>query len=81
MEIKKAQGCVLFENQCIYVFPKDLVGTTLEAHDLRCGFACVIIGTIAENRTYIEGAERIFRGYEELIYKLKSLGIDVKIAS
>ena len=72
-ELKKA-GCTIdtLDNK-IVINPTNLSGTTLEAQDLRCGFACIVIGSIANNVTVIEKSENIFRGYEKILTKLRML--------
>lgn len=77
-ELKKA-GCIVdtFENK-ITINKTKLKGTILEAQDLRCGFACIVIGTIASNLTIIEKSENIFRGYEKILAKLRKIGISIK---
>ncbi|MBO5908137.1 MAG: UDP-N-acetylglucosamine 1-carboxyvinyltransferase [Clostridia bacterium] len=49
------------------------------AEDLRGGMAALLCGLCAKGESRIENAEQILRGYENLVYKLRSLGADVSI--
>jgi len=55
-----------------------LVGCEVEATDLRAGIALLISGLCASGDTIINEAWQIFRGYDEIIEKLNSLGAQVK---
>ncbi len=78
-EIVKANGNAKVINGKIMISSSDLVGTTFFAHDLRCGFACIILGMIASNTSIIDGAEYIFRGYDNLVEKLEKIGIHLSM--
>lgn len=54
-----------------------LNGARVKANDLRAGAALVLAGLSAEGITEVTNAEHIFRGYENIDEKLKSLGADV----
>ena len=58
--------------------PTPLTGTTVTATDLRCGASLVIAGLMAEGTTIIKDAYHIYRGYDNIKEKLKSLGADVE---
>lgn len=58
--------------------PTPLKGTTVTATDLRCGASLVIAGLLASGETIIKDAYHIYRGYENIKEKLKSLGADVE---
>lgn len=53
---------------------KKLTGTNVVAHDLRCGAALVIAALSAQGETVIEQAEKIDRGYQNIVEKLTSCG-------
>ncbi|MEQ8201573.1 MAG: UDP-N-acetylglucosamine 1-carboxyvinyltransferase [Syntrophomonadaceae bacterium] len=55
-----------------------LYGTTVRATDLRAGAALVLAALAARGQTVIEDAIHIFRGYEDIIEKLTSLGAHIK---
>ena len=78
-EIVKAKGNVEVIHDKIYIYSSALEATNIYAHDLRCGFACIVIGAIAKGCTTIDHVEVILRGYEDLINKLKALGLTIKI--
>ncbi len=54
--------------------PTLLVGTKVEATDLRCGASLVVAGLIAQGVTEIDEIYHIDRGYDKLDEKLKNLG-------
>lgn len=54
--------------------PTHLVGTKVEATDLRCGASLVVAGLIAQGVTEIDEIYHIDRGYDKLDEKLKNLG-------
>ncbi|MDR6225486.1 UDP-N-acetylglucosamine 1-carboxyvinyltransferase [Desmospora profundinema] len=54
-----------------------LVGSEVQASDLRAGAALVVAGLMAEDITEIAGLEHIDRGYENLEEKLRHLGAEV----
>ena len=55
-----------------------LSGAELEATDLRGGAALVTAGLFADGVTKIGKACYIYRGYEELEARLRSVGADIK---
>ena len=57
--------------------PTPLTGANVTATDLRCGASLVIAGLLAEGTTTIKDAYHIYRGYENIKEKLRSLGADV----
>ena len=65
--------------QAIIIGPTKLVGTEVEATDLRAGAALVIAGLIAEGTTTISEINHILRGYDGLIEKLSAVGANIKI--
>lgn len=54
-----------------------LVGTTVNALDLRAGIALLLAGLTADGVTAIENSWQIQRGYENLSTKLKNLDVNV----
>lgn len=57
--------------------PTTLVGTDVEATDLRCGAALVVAGLIAQGVTTIDEVYHIDRGYDKLDEKLRNLGAKI----
>ena len=78
-ELLKMNANIEKEDNKIIIYPSNLVGTIVYAHDLRAGFSLIIAAVNAEKEVTIENAEVIFRGYEHLIEKLKNININVKI--
>ncbi len=55
-----------------------LIGTKVNATDLRAGAALILAGLIAEGETEVTGLHHIDRGYVNLVGKLKNLGADIE---
>lgn len=77
-EIEKCGGALRYKEDVIYIEPSSLCGNILYAHDLRCGFACIILGIISSNKSIIENTEIVLRGYENLVEKLKNIGVKIE---
>ncbi len=58
--------------------PCKLKGCEVVATDLRCGAALIIAGLMSEGETIIHDAYHIYRGYDNIINKLKMLGGDAE---
>lgn len=56
-----------------------LSGTEVTATDLRAGAALIIAGLTAEGETVIYGVEKIERGYDDIVGKLRALGADIEL--
>lgn len=56
-----------------------LVGTDVEAAEIRAGAALVIAAIMADGETIINNADHILRGYDRIQEKLTSLGADINI--
>lgn len=56
----------------------ELQGAQVRATDLRAGAALVVAGLLANGVTEIGNAELIYRGYENLVDKLSSLGAVIR---
>lgn len=54
-----------------------LSGKEINIPDLRAGFAYVLAGLIAKDKTTLHGAHFLDRGYEHLVSKLTALGADI----
>jgi len=59
--------------------PTPLIGTKVEATDLRAGAALVAASLIAKGKTTITNVEHILRGYEEIVEKLTNVGAKIEI--
>jgi UDP-N-acetylglucosamine 1-carboxyvinyltransferase len=58
-----------------------LRGAEVRALDLRSGGALVLAGLSAEGTTSIKGISQIFRGYENIVAKLKNVGAIIDIVT
>lgn len=58
---------------------KKLVGTTVEATDLRGGATLVLAGLVAKGKTTVTNIEHILRGYEALDNKLNKIGAKIQL--
>jgi len=58
--------------------PAQLFGKKIESPDLRAGMALVLAGTVAHGETVIDNIYQIERGYEDIVSRLKGLGVDIK---
>lgn len=58
--------------------PSKLKGNTVSALDLRCGAALALSALAAEGSTIINNRFQIERGYEDIVSRLKNLGVDIK---
>lgn len=58
---------------------KDLIGTTVEATDLRAGACMVLAALSAKGETTITSVEHILRGYENIIEKLSNVGAKIEL--
>ena len=56
-----------------------LKAAEVSATDLRAGAALIIAGLTAEGETKVAGVEKIERGYDDIVDKLKSIGADVEL--
>ena len=57
----------------------ELVGTTVEATDLRAGACLVLAGLLASGTTKVANIEHVLRGYENIVQKLTDVGADIKL--
>lgn len=56
---------------------KPLIGNHVRATDLRAGISLLLAGLTADGETTIENAWQINRGYEDLHFKLNTLGVNL----
>lgn len=57
--------------------PSSLHGSHMASPDIRAGMALVIAAIAAKGTSIIDNAEQIDRGYENLIEKMKKVGVDI----
>lgn len=60
------------------VGPCKLHGTEVTATDLRCGAGLIIAGLMADGETIIHDAYHIYRGYDNIVTKLRNIGGDIE---
>lgn len=78
--LNKMGANIQIKERSIYVKgPTKLVGTEVEATDLRAGACMVLAALIAEGTTTIGSIEHVLRGYENIIEKLESVGAKIKL--
>ncbi len=77
-ELRKMGADIINDGQKAFITGvSKLHGADVIACDLRAGAAVIIAGLAAEGTTEIGEIERIERGYEDIVGKLKSLGADI----
>ncbi len=65
-------------NKAIVMWPTQLEWNYVSTTDLRGGGAMMIAGTIAKGTTYITKEEIILRGYDNVVEKLNSIGVNIQ---
>lgn len=68
-----------YKHSAIIKGPTPLTAIDMTVPDIRAGFAYVIAALVAKGTSRIAGAERLDRGYEDLLGKLTALGADIKV--
>ena len=76
---KMGAGITVEGNRATIEGVERLKGTEVEATDLRAGAALIIAGLNAEGETVISGVEKIERGYDDIVGKLRALGADIEM--
>ncbi|MCL2216534.1 MAG: UDP-N-acetylglucosamine 1-carboxyvinyltransferase [Defluviitaleaceae bacterium] len=80
---KMGADIVLSDNKQFFTVygKKTLYGTTVEAHDLRCGAALVLAALAAEGETIVTQAQHVERGYEHIEKDLAALSANIRVES
>ncbi len=78
-ELRKMHAYVYEYHNAIYIKKSKLQSGKVQATDLRCAFALIMAGAMANGTTYIKDIEYLFRGYEKPEEKLKGIGLNVEI--
>lgn len=79
-EFKKMGAKIeLQDNTAIITGVKKLHGAEVCATDLRAGAAMIILGLAAEGETIVGNLEHVWRGYENIVGKLRSAGADIEL--
>lgn len=74
-----ANAIVADPHRVIITGPTPLKGTEIRSLDLRAGATMVLAGMLADGETIIHNAELVYRGYEKLDERLRSLGADIEV--
>ncbi len=78
-ELRKMGANVVATGQTAIISgPTKLIGTRVQALDVRAGSACVLAGLVAEGTTEITDVYHIDRAHEGLHAKLRSLGASIE---
>lgn len=72
-----ANAVVADPHRVIITGPTHLRGTEIRSLDLRAGATMVLAGLAAEGETTIHDAEMVYRGYEALDERLRSVGAEI----
>lgn len=78
LELNKMKANIELFDGLIVIKNSILEGSKVLAWDLRCGFALIVGAILAKDETIIDNFEVIERGYENIISKLKKIGIKIK---
>lgn len=76
--MRMGADCTIKDRTAVIRGVERLMGTNVDARDLRCGAALVLAGLRAEGITTVHSAELIDRGYEALERDLKALGANIE---
>lgn len=58
--------------------PTPLIGTHIKSLDLRAGITLLIAGLLAEGETVIEGSEVMYRGYSNIVERIRAVGAHIE---
>ncbi len=75
--VKTGADISVFDNACVVVGKRDIIGAEMVAGDLRGGAALLICALGANGVSSVSGARYIDRGYGAIEKKLRALGADV----
>ena len=73
----RANAIICDPHRVVITGPSELKGTELASPDIRAGMALVIAALCAKGESRIRRAEIIYRGYGNLVEKLRSIGASV----
>lgn len=77
----KRMGCKIDiqGNTAVITGIRQPVAAEVHASDLRAGAALILLGLSAEGETVICQMKHVWRGYEHIVEKLRSLGADIEL--
>ena len=70
---------ILGNNTAQFTGVKKLYGADVMASDLRSGASLTIAGLVAEGETILHRVYHIYRGYENFVENLRSLGAEIEV--
>ncbi len=79
-ELQRMGAKIHIENGSIIVegIPQ-LSGAPVRATDLRCAAALILAGLNADGETVVQEVDHVFRGYDQILEKLRSVGAEVEV--
>lgn len=78
-EFKKMGAKIeLQDNIALVTGVPKITGATVQSSNLRAGAALIIMGLAAEGETIVTDLHHVWRGYENMVNKLMSLGADLE---
>ncbi|OCL25641.1 UDP-N-acetylglucosamine 1-carboxyvinyltransferase [Orenia metallireducens] len=77
-ELKRMGADIKIDGRSAIVKKSNLTGAKVKATDLRAGAALIIAGLAAEGETEISDIYHIERGYENILDKLQSIGVNIR---
>lgn len=69
---------ILNPHEAIVIWPVKLKWEYVSSTDLRCGGAMVLAGIMAYGTTFITNEDIIARGYDNIVSKLKGIGVHIE---
>jgi len=77
-ELKRMGADIKIDGRSAIVKKSNLTGAKVKATDLRAGADLIIAGLVAEGETEIGDIYHIERGYENILGKLSSIGVNIR---
>lgn len=74
-----ANAIVCDPHRVVISGPSELHGTEMSSPDIRAGMAMLIAAICANGKSVISNAQIISRGYENIVEKLESIGVKIKV--
>jgi UDP-N-acetylglucosamine 1-carboxyvinyltransferase len=74
-----ANAVVCDPHRVVISGPAKLRSLEMSSPDIRAGMALVLAASCAKGRSIIHNADMIFRGYENLMEKLQTLGVQAEL--
>lgn len=67
------------ENTAIITGVNKITGTEVHSSNLRAGAALILMGLAADGETIVCDLHHVWRGYEDLVGKMRALGADIEL--